>query len=398
MHVLILPSWYPETPDDVDGIFFRQQAQALQRAGLTVGVIAPQFRSMRGRPDTLFSSQYGFRQYVEQDVPTFVYQTMYFFPRMRIDRDRWVRAGKKLFARYVAQHGKPDILHAHCMNHAGILAHAIHQETGIPYVITEHSTTYARKLIHDWQWPAMQPAAEKAAARLAVSKEFCSLLQNEYKGLSWAYLPNILSAKFEAPVDLSAKPQNEHFTFCSVAHLQHKKGFDILLPAFAEALKTRPGLKLKIGGTGPEEAGLRQLAANLNLGDSVAFLGGLKNEEVLRLMYESDAFVLASRIETFGVVFIEALAQGLPVLATRCGGPESIVTDSNGLLVPSENQQALTEGLLKLHGNHRQYIPEQLRQACLAEFGEHSVVAQLMATYRAATSHEIALDRPKREN
>ena len=107
----------------------------------------------------------------------------------------------------------------------------------------------------------MQPAAEKAAARLAVSKEFCSLLQNEYKGLSWAYLPNILSAKFEAPVDLSAKPQNEHFTFCSVAHLQHKKGFDILLPAFAEALKTRPGLKLKIGGTGPEEAGLRQLAA-----------------------------------------------------------------------------------------------------------------------------------------
>ena len=82
MHVLILPSWYPETPDDVDGIFFRQQAQALQRAGLTVGVIAPQFRSMRGRPDTLFSSQYGFRQYVEQDVPTFVYQTMYFFPRM----------------------------------------------------------------------------------------------------------------------------------------------------------------------------------------------------------------------------------------------------------------------------------------------------------------------------
>ena len=94
MHVLILPSLYPDTPDDVDGIFFRQQAQALQRAGLTVGVIAPQFRSMRGRPDTLFSTQYGFRQYVEQDVPTFVYQTMYFFPRMRIDRDRWVRAGK----------------------------------------------------------------------------------------------------------------------------------------------------------------------------------------------------------------------------------------------------------------------------------------------------------------
>ena len=387
MHVLILPSWYPETPDDVDGIFFRQQAQALQRTALTVGVIAPQFRSIRGRPDTLFSTRYGFQHYVEQDVPTFVYQSMYFFPRMRIDRDRWVRAGKKLFAHYVAQHGQPDILHAHCMNHAGILAHTIHQETGIPYLITEHSTTYARKLIHDWQWPAMQSAAESAAARLAVSKEFCSLLQNEYRGLGWTYLPNILSVKFEAPVDLFAKPQNEHFTFCSVAHLQHKKGFDILLPAFAEALKIHPGLKLKIGGTGPEESHLRQLAADLNLSGSVVFLGALKNEEVLQLMYESDAFVLASRVETFGVVFIEALSQGLPVVATRCGGPESIVTPANGLLVPTDDIAALAAALIELYENHERYNSAHLRKQCLDEFGEHSIITQLTEQYRIAAAH-----------
>lgn len=384
MHVLILPSWYPATPDDVDGIFFRQQAQALQRSGLQVGVIAPLFRSLRGQPETVFSTNYGFKNYVEQDVPTYVYNSMYFFPRMRLDRDRWVNAGKKLFARYVADHGRPDGLHAHSMNHGGILAHAIHQETGIPYVITEHGTTYARKLIREWQWPAMQQAAEKAAARIAVSQEFCTLLKNEFKGLEWKYIPNILSAKFEAAVDLAHKPQNEHFTFCSVAHLQHKKGFDILLPAFAQALKTRPDMKLKIGGKGPEEAKLHQLAADLNLGGSVEFLGGLKNEEVLKLMYESDAFVLASRIETFGVVFIEALAQGLPVVATRCGGPESIVTPANGLLIDTENQQALTEALIALHDNHRQYSPQALREACLNEFGEHSVVSQLTETYRAA--------------
>ena len=101
-------------------------------------------------------------------------------------------------------------------------------------------------------------------------------------------------------------------------------------------------------------------------------------------MYESDAFVLASRIETFGVVFIEALAQGLPVVATRCGGPESIVTPANGLLIDTENQQALTEALIALHDNHRQYSPQALREACLNEFGEHSVVSQLTETYRAA--------------
>ncbi|MFV2029395.1 glycosyltransferase [Neisseria sp. S1] len=385
MHVLILPSWYPETPDDVDGIFFRQQAQALQRAGVTVGVIAPQFRSLRGRPDTIFSKMYGYKDYVEQGIPTFVYQTMYFFPRLQLDRSRWLKAGKKLFMRYVTKHGKPDLIHAHCMNYGGLLAYAIYQETGIPYVITEHSSTYARKLIHDWQRPAMQPAAEHCAARLAVSHDFCDLLKKEYQGLEWKYLPNILSNKFEAPVNLQNKQGNPEFTFCSVAHLRLNKGFDILLPAFADALKTNPNMKLKIGGTGPDEAQFHQLAASLNLGNKVEFLGGLKNEEVLNLMYTSDAFVLASRVETFGVVFIEALSQGLPVIATRCGGPESIVTNENGILVDTEDQAALTTALLDMAANSGNYVPEVLRKNCLAEFGEKSIVGQLQAIYRQVT-------------
>lgn len=388
MHVLIIPSWYPATRQDMNGIFFRQQAQALQHSGLKVGVIAPIFRSVRGEPASIFTGGYGIRSYVEKGVPTYVYKSMYFFPRTALDRNRWIKAGRKLFELYVRQHGKPDVIHAHCMNHAGILAHQIHAETQIPYVITEHSTTYARKLIRDWQWDAMHKAAEQCASRIAVSKDFKQLLEKEYRGLGWKYIPNILSANFEAPVDLSNKPSNADFTFCSVAHLQHKKGFDILLPAFAEALKKYPQLKLKIGGTGPEEGKLHQLAESLGLKGSVSFLGGLKSDEVLDLMYNSDAFVLPSRHETFGVVFIEALSQGLPVIATRCGGPESIVNDDNGLLVPSENRQALTEALIHLYENRRHYDAAVLRENCLKEFGEKSVTAQITAEYEQAVSNK----------
>ncbi|SUA48812.1 putative glycosyl transferase [Neisseria zoodegmatis] len=388
MHVLIIPSWYPSTPQDVNGIFFRQQAQALQRAGLKMGVIAPIFRSMRGEPASIFTGGYGIRSYVEENVPTYVYKSMYFFPRTPLDRNRWVKAGQKLFELYVRRYGRPDVIHAHCMNHAGILAHQIHMETQIPYVITEHSTTYARKLIHDWQWDAMQKSAEQCASRIAVSKDFKQLLEKEYRGLGWKYIPNILSANFEAPVDLSNKPLNTDFTFCSVAHLQHKKGFDILLPAFAEALKKYPQLKLKIGGKGPEESKLHQLANSLNLKDSVSFLGGLKSDEVLDLMYHSDAFVLPSRHETFGVVFIEALSQGLPVIATRCGGPESIVNDNNGLLIPTENQQALTDALINLYENRSAYDTAVLRENCLKEFGEKSVTTQIIAEYKHAVSNQ----------
>lgn len=383
MHVLIIPSWYPETPEDVDGIFFRLQAQALQRSGLKIGVTAPVFRSMRGKPASVVNGGYGIRSYTEENIPTYVYKSMYFFPRLPyLDRHRWVGAGWKLFKRYVRDHGTPDIIHAHSMNHAGILAQQIHAKTGIPFVLTEHSSTYARKLIRDWQRPAMLQSAQQCSARIAVSKDFCRLLETEYGGLDWQYIPNSLSPAFIRPVDLANKPKNADFTFCSVAHLNYNKGFDILLPAFAEALKTHPDLKLKIGGTGLIASQLHNLAAELGLENSVEFLGGLQNDQVLDLMFRSDAFVLASRNETFGVVFIEALSQGLPVAATRCGGPQTIINENNGILVPVGDVQALAGALVSLYENRDRYDAQTLRADCLSEFGEEAVVRQITAVYK----------------
>ena len=383
MHVLIIPSWYPETPEDIDGIFFRLQAQALQRSGLKIGVTAPVFRSMRGKPASVVNGGYGIRSYTEENIPTYVYKSMYFFPRLPyLDRYRWVGAGWKLFKRYVRDHGTPDIIHAHSMNHAGILAQQIHAKTGIPFVLTEHSSTYARKLIRNWQRPAMLRSAQQCSARIAVSKDFCRLLETEYGGLDWQYIPNSLSPAFIRPVDLANKPKNADFTFCSVAHLNYNKGFDILLPAFAEALKTHPDLKLKIGGTGLIASQLHNLAAELGLENSVEFLGGLQNDQVLDLMFRSDAFVLASRNETFGVVFIEALSQGLPVAATRCGGPQTIINENNGILVPVGDVQALAGALVSLYENRGRYDAQTLRADCLSEFGEEAVVRQITAVYK----------------
>ncbi|ASK26850.1 glycosyl transferase [Neisseria chenwenguii] len=388
MHVLVIPSWYPATPDDVDGIFFRQQAQALQRSGLKVGVVAPIFRSMRGKPASILTGGYGVRSYVEADIPTYVYKSMYFFPRMPRDRGRWVKAGKKLFDRYVAEQGRPDVIHVHCVSHAGILAQQIFEETGIPYVITEHSSTYARKLVHDWQWGKMRTAVEKSGRRFAVSRTFCTLLEEIFAGSDWEYLPNILSAPFAAPVDLASFEKDEDFTFCSVAHLRRNKGYDILLPAFALALKKYPQLKLKIGGGGEADGELRKLAAELGLNASVTFLGALTNTEVLDLMRKSHAFVLASRYETFGVVYIEAVSQGLPVVATRCGGPETTVTPENGLLVPSENVEALADALIEIYENRSRYRAEDLRAGALAEYGESSVVARLTEAFESLVSQK----------
>ena len=132
MHVLLLPSWYPETPSSLDGIFFRQQAHALQRAGLRVGVVAPLFRSPR-RLREIFSGRYGTECFSDGPIPTYTRHSVYFFPRIPyLDRERWVAAGMRLFERYLAEQGRPDILHAHAVNHGGILAHRISRRHGLP--------------------------------------------------------------------------------------------------------------------------------------------------------------------------------------------------------------------------------------------------------------------------
>lgn len=387
MHIVLTPSWYPRSEADTDGIFFRLQAQALQRAGFKVGVVAPSFRAMKVEPKSIFTGPYGVAHHRHGGVETYVYHSMYFFPRFPLadpDRIRWVRAGLKAFAAYTAANGLPDLIHAHSVSYGGILAHAISQKYGIPYVITEHSSMYARKLYRPHQWPPMRTAVAAAAERFAVSRDFCALLEREYPGQNWRYLPNILGGNFARDFVFPEK-NSTGFRFCSVSHLRRLKGHDILLPAFAQALQKHPDLHLTIGGGGAEAGRLKQQAAGLGLQGKVEFTGALQAGQVLDLMRQSDAFVLASRTETFGVVFIEALSQGLPVIATECGGPQSIVNESNGLLVPTENTAALADALVQMYEQRHRYHAPTLRQNCLAEFGEAAVVRQLAETYAAVT-------------
>lgn len=91
---------------------------------------------------------------------------------------------------------------------------------------------------------------------------------------------------------------------------------------FARVLEQYPDLLLEIGGDGPEKTKLEELVTKLGINKNIKFLGQLTRDEVKNKMNEeSSAFVLSSEYETFGVVVVEALALGKPVIATKCGGP-----------------------------------------------------------------------------
>ncbi|WP_109077239.1 glycosyltransferase [Aggregatibacter kilianii] len=380
MHILLLPSWYPLHQNDLNGCFFREQAQALARSGDKVGVIVPQLRSLRLGKRAVFG-RYDEELWQDGDVATYFKHGVAWFPKVPyVDSKRWVNAGLALFERYVKEQGKPDVLHVHSLLHAGPLAVAIHDKYNIPYCVTEHSTVYGRGLVQNWELPQLKRAEQGAGKLLAVSKSLADILKAMLNGKDWEVFPNLLDNVFieQNGVDVARKEQ-----LCAVGFLHQKKGFDVLINAFVIVLKTHPHLRLMIAGDGPEKANLSSLITQLGLQNNVVLLGAQTRPEVRRLMQESQAFVLSSHIETFGVVVIEALSQGTPVVATLCGGPESILTEQDGLFVPVNDKSALAQGILDLLANRDKFDHESIKTRCIATYSESAFVRRLHGIYEA---------------
>ena len=227
--------------------------------------------------------------------------------------------------------------------------------------------------------------------RLAVSEKFAQLLDASYgiDAAEWAYLPNMVSDRFaEFPLATPRVKPRGSFVFCSVGGLSKNKGTRTLILAFAQAFSLQAHVKLVIGGDGPEAAALRTLVNDLRLSAQVKFLGPLTRDGVLAAMSECDALVVACRFETFSVVLIEALALGKPVIATRCGGPESIVSPQDGLLVDPGSVEAMASALSELHSSSFNFEPEGIRARCIARFGRAALTTRLMKIYDSVINRE----------
>jgi len=351
-------------------------------------VIYPAQRSLR-QWSSIFRGRYGLAEENDCGLSTLRWHGMRWFPRVPyLTSVSLIRQGIKLFKEYVARHGTPDILHAHSIFYGGIIAYAINKITGIPYVITEHSTAYARDLITPTQKAAALDAVTHASRRMAVSPPFCELLQDYFgaEAGQWFPVPNIVSNLFaKAPLSKPNQSKNS-FTFLCVALLISKKAIDNLITAFANAFKNNPQVTLRIGGDGPERQTLKELARSLGITSQVRFLGKLTRKQVVWEIANTDVFVLPSHFETFGVVVIEALAMGKPVVATRCGGPESILRAQDGELIPTDDIQVLSATMQKIRREFHAYKPQEIRESCLARYGEGIITKRLKAVYSEVLS------------
>lgn len=380
MHILVIPSWYPQFSGDIGGSFFREQAIALKKVGYKVGVIYPQIRSLKNIKSIL-KKPFGLTIENDEGVNTLKWHTANYIPKnKKYNKSHWVRVVLKLFDIYVERFGKPDIIHVHSMLYAGFAAKIIYDKYNIPYVITEHSTAFARNLVPFNDISSLKKVVSDAKACIAVSNEFVTLLNELFETQKWIFIPNIVNDEFlnyEKKIE-----QKEYFTFINVCFLEKKKRVDILISSFAEAFRGNEKIYLKIGGDGVLKPKLEMLAKELGVESQVVFLGKLSREQVKEEVALSNVFVLSSEYETFGVVLIEALALGKPVIATKCGGPESIIIPEVGHLIEKNSENEMKRALLKIYQDWNKYNSAKIKQYCSENFSEKSVIEKLTKIYK----------------
>jgi GalNAc-alpha-(1->4)-GalNAc-alpha-(1->3)-diNAcBac-PP-undecaprenol alpha-1,4-N-acetyl-D-galactosaminyltransferase len=255
---------------------------------------------------------------------------------LTILRTGWRRMGI-LRAAIVAS--QPDVVIAF-LNTVNVLTLIATWNLKIPVIVSEHSYPAFPDVHHCWQ--ALMTATYRYADLVTLLTESALKFYPCDRGYRSIVMPNpVITPVAEiATTQLVPSP-----TLIAIGRLHSVKGFDLAIAAFAKLRDKHPDWHLTILGEGPNRAELEELRSKLQLTDCVHFLGQVQN--VNAYLHQADIFVLSSRFEGFPMALCEAMACGLPVVATDClSGPREIITDGvDGMLVAMEDVDALANGM-----------------------------------------------------
>lgn len=264
----------------------------------------------------------------------------------------------------------PDIIHAH-MARAADFAGRAGARLGVPVVVKLHNYVKLKSYRRVDHFVATTGDQVRYLRDRGIAAERVSLIPN-FSALPAAAAPR--------------PPPHGEPVFLSYGRMVNKKGFDVLLQAFADYVRQSGGGRLVLGGAGPEAAALRAQAEGLGIEARTEFPGWLS--DVPTALARADVFVLPSRDEPFGIALLEAMAMGLPIVATRTRGPQEILDPASAWLVAPGSALELTSAMEQLTQDPAEAqrraarALERFRQAYAAE----AVVPRLLDLYQGLLS------------
>ena len=372
MKILMIPSWYatPEVP--LLGTFFKEQAEALAERGMDVAVLyADVGRNTRNA---------GMKCEMINGVLTYRYIHPNYTPRWEKGRAlQRTSMYHRMYKRLEREWGRPDVINLRS-SLQGYEALALCKEEKLPLFFMEHSSFVVTEGPKSRAVRRLHAVMDYAVVNACVGTTLHKVM-NPYK--STRIIPDFVDGDrfFIKPVE---RDRNT-FIFHAMGQLRPIKGHDTLIRAFAK-LKTitdKP-VELRIAGTGELHDQLAGLIQSEGVADSCTLAGVIPREQAVDFMNGCDCFICSSRREMLSCVLHECAACGKPAIGTMCGGPQDIITDETGMLVPVDDIDSMAQAMLRMMDEAKNYDPQKIRESILARFGKETVCRQLIAACEEA--------------
>lgn len=384
MKILILSRGIPNDHDPQEGCFELDQAKALKDAGFDVVIMAVDSRIRK------YWRKIGIEEKIVDGIKTY---KLFIFPSSIIRRLLSFKLGISIEAKeaiylykYVLKReGKFNLIHAHFLTSI-YYSYIIKQKFNIPVIGTEHWS----QVNTDTPAGNVSFMARKAYpsidALISVSESLRKCIKNNYN-IDSSVLHNLIDTSYLLPINdkiLDSSP----FQITLVGSLIQRKGFDFFIRSFAKSKLAEKNVIVKIIGGGAEYTNLLKLIKEFDLMSKVLLLNQQPKKIIFKELNNSNIFVLPSRNENFSVSVLEALANGLPVIATICGGIRECIDESNGILVEVDNEKQMIQALEQMYNTFETYDFKKIQYDCLTKYSPKSISRKLKDIYQFVLNNQ----------
>jgi len=287
----------------------------------------------------------------------------------------WCRQYFDVYRDYCERFGTPHIIHAHSYV-AGFAAEYISSRSGIPFVLTEHSTNFLSDQVRLGHRASVKRVLENASRIIVVGTALRSAIY-AWTDRPVVQLPNPIDHHLFFHDAEASKPSM--FTVIAVGSLIPRKRIDVLLKAIARC----PDVKLLIIGSGIEEETLKQLARSLSVAPRTTWTRFMSSAEIAKEFRSAHLLVSASDIETFGIVVAEAMMCGLPVVCTASGGPEEFVGEKQGIILDQlTSPEELASAIQRIQTSYAQYNAADIALYAKEQFSRQVIIPKILGHYQ----------------
>lgn len=367
MRILMVPTWYSKHDEEImsAGVFHYEQAMALKKFA-DVALYFP------------FDNHYegGFYQREERGLLTyrrgkqlsFLRKFFYFFDFIRIIREF-----------------KPDIIHGHVASGAGKIVIAVGKLLRIPIVITEHAPIEMMRLEENGRMKTIENVYRNSDVNICVSKDLMVRLKSVFPNEEFKVIYNGVSDPLKVDKDGGIYAV-ENFINCSIIagfYDKEIKGYQFLLPALKQLIDEGHKIMLHICGDGVYFDHYIQMAEGLGITRNCIFYGHCDKKKVYSIIEQMDFSISASLIESAGVSVQEALLLGKPVLVTKSGGANSLVSKDVAIIVEKGSVKAIKEGIEQMVEKINSFDCQQIRKYALDNFEMEEVTKRYLDIYQS---------------